>query len=264
MKKPFGRRGRIAAQFRFPGAPFCRRWTRPWTGALSGAAGPGLHRCYMNLRAALCVGAGWWGFSGAGLAGRCCADGNFRGRLSADEDFGDGLSANGFSGAGCLRTRTSGDGLSMDRDFHGKFLRTGFPGRVVCGRGLPGRRCLVPAGAWAASPRLACRRFAAIARQSGLPERTMRRHCRGSLPKNGGSTAAHALAGPAVLRNSRRPATARPAASAVRRAPGERWGGICPLPPAPGRSASTGIRARWSCPPAALPQRSGGRTPCRC
>lgn len=74
----------------------------------------------------------------------------------------------GTSGAGCLRTRISGDGLSMDRDFHGKFLRTGFRGglsadgvfgdglsadedfrgglsvdedfrgQVVCGSGLPG------------------------------------------------------------------------------------------------------------------------------
>ena len=62
----------------------------------------------MNLHAALCVGAGLWGFSGAGLVGRCCADGDFRGGLSADEDFR--------------------DGLSMDRDFHGRFLRTGFRG----------------------------------------------------------------------------------------------------------------------------------------
>ena len=217
----------------------------------------------------------------------------------------------GTSGAGCLRTRISGDGLSMDRDFHGKFLRMGFRGglsadgvfgdglsadedfrgglsvdedfrgQVVCGSGLPGTVylwieifmagfCGRGFGAAMPCPCGGMGRFAAPClppfRGHRAPVRAARAHDAAALSRL--IAQKRRIHRRACAGRARRFAKQSPprdgAARRVRRAPGERWGGICPLPPAPGRPASTGIRARWSCPPAALPQRSGGRTPCRC
>ncbi len=128
----------------------------------------------------------------------------------------------------------------------------GLPGRAVCGRGLPGTVylwieifmagfCGRGFGAAMPCPCGGMGRFAAPClppfRGHRAPVRAARAHDAAALSRliaqTAETTAAHALAGPAVLRNSRRPATARFAASAVRRAPGERWGGICPFPRRP-------------------------------
>ena len=124
-----GRRRTRAAPLLYEPPRRAMRWRRP-LGIFGGGA----------CRAVLC---GWglpgWAVCGRGLPGTVylwieifmasfCGRG-FRGRVVCGRGFpGRVVCGRGFPGVGCLRIGTSGDGLSMDRDFHGRFLRTGFRG----------------------------------------------------------------------------------------------------------------------------------------